>query len=216
MVSDTILASPGPSTRSLYFCWWLARCFLTDCLFTQPVWSFSLSINSYTQHSPSAASQHWNNQVKLLRPTEHSYSYSYSYSRNLSSIASVLTRSQWRFIPRLWGWLGSWAVGVGSRFHTRSLSQNKSWNRNAMKSNIKSMRPQCNAMLFPHLSWIFILHWINCYFLDFWGFHYQNFPKSPCTIYQNWLKSFLSCSEGLYSRIGREAGLPPLITSLHF
>ena len=50
--------------------------------YTQSVRSFSLSINSYTQHSPSAASQHWNNQVKLLRPTEHSYSY--SYSRNLS------------------------------------------------------------------------------------------------------------------------------------
>ena len=57
--------------------WWDASLLIA---YTQSVRSFSLSINGYTQHSPSAASQHWNNQVKLLRPTEHSY----SFSRNLS------------------------------------------------------------------------------------------------------------------------------------
>ena len=126
------------------------------------------------------------------------------------------------------------------------ILQSRGWNRNAIKSNIKSVGSHCNALPLPFAD--FILYWINCYLSDFWELHYQKYflsvayfnasqltrsvslvhavnkivscrGSSPCIIYQSWLDSSLSCSEGLLSCRGRDAGLPSLShqhTSVNF
>ena len=53
------------------------------------------------------------------------------------------------------------------------ILQSRGWNRNAIKSNIKSMGSHCNALPLPFAD--FILYWINCYLSDFWELHYQKY-----------------------------------------
>ena len=96
----------------------------------------------------------------------------------------------------------------------------------------------------PLLFADFILYRINCYFSDFWGFHYQKyFPSdayfnasqltriiglvhiinkiiscqglSRCTIYQSWLESFLSSLWGSILPQRKRGRAPAIITSTH-